>query len=206
MASTVRVGHTLWVLGVSSALLACGETKLGNGLGIEPDVMVPAAQGAGVFSLRAQSPAIQGKMCPVVSLTSALPAVDGPSMLDANTYVKHIADGEGTAAVSCKVSGNLRFTFEGSLQLGRVALKIQNGVVGDDKLGTADVTVADAQNLQGSLSSATPCSIDATNSAGQNFQVKAGSMWAAFDCPSVEQAPSDSCAASGVFVLENCER
>ena len=206
MVSRARAGQALLVLGFSSVLLACGETKLGNALSIEPDVMLPAAQGAGVFSLRGQSPPIQGKACPVVSLTSALPAVDGPSMLDANTYVKHIADGEGAATVSCKVSGNLRFTFEGSLQLGRVALKIQNGVLGDDRLGTADITVADAQALQGSLSSATPCSIDATNSAGQQFQVKAGSIWAAFDCPSVEQPPSSSCAASGVFVLENCEQ
>lgn len=201
MVSQVRVGQTLLVLGFSAGLLACGNLKLDK-----PDVMLPAAQGAGVFSLSAPSVETPGKMCPVASLTNALPGVNGPSMLDANTYMKHIVDGEGEAAVSCTVSGTSSFTFEGSLQLGRLALKITNGVLGDDKTGTADITVTDGQNLSGSLTSPAPCSIDATTTSDQTFQIKPGSMWAGFDCPSVEQAPSESCAASGIFVLENCER
>lgn len=215
-----RVGQSLVVVGLGLLLGACGSAKSGStkggsqdgaggdGAAMDPDgsMTAPAAQGAGVFSLRALSPAIPGKLCPVVALTSGIPTATGPSMLDADTYLDNIVDGEGGAAVSCKVSGNLRFTFEGSLQLGGQALKVQNGVLGDDGLGTADITVVDAQHFPGSLASPAPCSIDATSSPGQNFQVKAGSMWAAFDCPSIERAPSDSCAASGVFVLENCER
>ena len=206
------VGRGL-VVGLSVLLGACGATKSGSkagagGDGTVPDdsMMSPAARGAGVFSLRAQSPAIAGKMCPVATLTSSIPKSDGPNMLDSDTYVNHIVDGEGAAAVSCKVSGNLRFSFEGTLRLGSVSLEIQNGTLGDDRLGSADIAVRDAQNFAGALASPTPCSIDAMTGAGQYFQVKAGSMWAAFDCPSVEQAPSDFCAASGVFVLENCEQ
>lgn len=209
------VGQSLAVVGLSLLLGACGSTKTGSkdgaggdGAATDPDgsMTAPAAQGAGVFSLRAPSPAVPGKLCPVVALTSSIPTATGPSMLDEDTYLENIVDGEGAAAVSCRVSGNLRFTFEGSLQLGGLALKIQHGALGDDRLGTADITVVDAQHFPGSLSSPMPCNVDATNSAGQNFQVKVGSMWAAFDCPSVEQVPSDSCAASGVFVLENCQQ
>lgn len=204
MVSTVRAGQTLWVLGFSSALLACGATKL-PGLGSEPDVMAPAPQGAGVFTLRAPSAAIRG-MCPVESLTSAIPAVSGPGMLDADTYVEHIVDGEDAAAVGCRVEGSSSFSFEGSLGLGPVELRIANGMLGVDKTGIADVVLVDPRNFQGSLMSTASCSIDAATSPGQNFQVKPGSMWASFDCPSVEQAPDVSCAASGIFVLENCER
>lgn len=211
----VRVGQSVVVVGLSLLLGACGSTKTGSkagaggdDTGTPPDdsMVAPAARGAGVFSLRAQSPAVPGKLCPVAALTTGIPKADGPNMLDADTYVSHIVDGEGMAAMSCKVSGNLRFAFEGSLRLGAVALEIQNGVLGDDRLGTADVTLRDAQHFSGALASAAPCTIDATNGAGQNFQVAAGSMWARFDCPSVEQVPSDSCAATGVFVLENCEQ
>jgi hypothetical protein len=215
MVSETRwVGQCLVVAGLSLALGACGNTKSdskdgagGDGTSTDPDgpMTAPAARGAGVFSLRPLNPLPPGKACPVLELTSSIPTAAGPDMLDGDTYLHHIVDGEGAATLSCKVSGNLRFTFEGSLQLGPLALEIQNGVLGDDRLGTADITVANAQDLSGSLTSAGPCSIDAMSSAGQNFQVTEGSIWAGFECPSVERPPSESCAASGVFVLENCE-
>lgn len=204
-----------WIVGLSLALGACGSTTAGSKDGAgggsasaDPDgsMTAPAARGAVVFSLQPLSPLVPGKLCPVAKLTNSIPTVTGPNMLDGDTYLHHIVDGEGAAAVSCKVSGNLRFTFEGSLQLGPLAFEIQNGVLGDDRLGTADITVKDVQDLPVFLTSAAPCSVDATSSGDRNFQVKAGSIWARFDCASVEQAPSDSCAASGVFVLENCER
>lgn len=215
----IRVGRGLLVLGLSCWLPACGATKSnpseasggdgssdGSG-GVPSGVLAPPpSQGAGIFSLRAPSPPIPGKMCPSGQSTSSVPATEGPNVLDADTYVAHIIDGENGAEVSCKVSVDSGITFEGTLRLGSVSLRIDSGVLGADNTGTADITLRDAQAFSGALTSPAPCSIDATSSPTQNFQVKAGSMWASFRCPSVEQVPTDSCMASGVFVLENCER
>ena len=50
------------------------------------------------------------------------------------------------------------------------------------------------------------CTINAAKADGNNFQVRPGSMWASYDCTSVESQPSSSCASDGFFVFENCEQ
>jgi hypothetical protein len=67
--------------------------------------------------------------------------------------------------------------------------------------------VTNSESLSGSLISPTPnCIVNAAADATNKFQVKAGSMWAEFSCPSVEAAPNEYCTANGFFVLENCEQ
>jgi hypothetical protein len=181
------------------------------------DPVPPPAQGAFWANVTSVSPTPAGKMCPSgATLTFDVPAVPPPTpakptveTLDQDTYLHKIIDGEDKAEVSCTVKGKSTFTFDGSIRLGNKSLAFSNGTLGDNKKGTARVTLRDSgtPGFSGALSAPSAnCVIDAAAAAGNNFQVKAGSIWGHFTCPSVEQAPSDYCKADGYFVLENCDQ
>jgi hypothetical protein len=180
------------------------------------DPVPPPAQGAFWANVKSVSPPPAGKSCPSgASLTFDVPAVDPsnippkPTQLDADNYQVKIIDGEDQAEVSCKVKGKSTFTVEGTIKLGNKSLAISSGTLGADKKGTARVTLRDSGNpgFSGALSAPTAnCTIDAAAAPGNNFQVKAGSIWGHFDCASVEQTPSDYCKADGFFVFENCDQ
>jgi hypothetical protein len=178
------------------------------------DPVPPPAQGAFWANVKSVSPAPAGKSCSAgASLTFDVPTVDpvthSERTLDADTYLEKLVDGEDKAEVSCSVKGKSSFTLEGTIKLGNKSLAISGGTLGADKKGTARITLRDSgtPGFSGALSSApAACTIDAAAAAGNNFQVKAGSIWGHFDCPAVEQAPSDYCKADGYFVLENCDQ
>jgi hypothetical protein len=181
------------------------------------DPVPPPAQGAFWANVTSVSPTPAGKMCPSgATLTFDVPAVPPPTpamptveTLDQDTYLHKIIDGEDKAEVDCSVKGKSTFTFEGSIRLGNKSLAISNGTLGDNKKGTARVTLRDSgvPGFSGALSAPSAnCVIDAAAAAGNNFQVKPGSIWGHFTCPSVEQSPSDYCKAEGYFVLENCDQ
>jgi len=178
------------------------------------DPVPPPAQGAFWANVKSVSPTPAGKMCPSgASLTFDVPAVDPlsnpPETLDADTYQHHKIDGEDQASVSCTVKGGGSFTLDGTIQLGNKALTISSGTIAENKKGTARITLQDSgtPGFSGALSSPSAnCVIDAAPAAGNNFQVKPGSIWAHFQCPSVEQSPSGYCQAEGYFVLENCNQ
>jgi hypothetical protein len=164
----------------------------------------PPAQGAFLTTIKAASPAPAGKSCPSsVSFTYDVPSILETKPLEAldhDTYLHRTIDGEDNASVSCTVKGSSSFTFKGRIVLGGKALTVANGTLGADKKGAAQITVTNSKDLSGSLiSPSANCSIEA-------YQVKAGSMWASFSCPSVEAPPSEYCTANGYFVLENCEQ
>jgi hypothetical protein len=149
-----------------------------------------------------------GKSCPTsVSFTYDVPRIldtKPTEGLDQDTYLHRIVDGESSAQVSCKVTGS---SFSGRIVLGGRALSISSGTLGADKKGTAQITVTNSESLSTSLISPTAnCIVDAAGTATNKFQVKGGSMWASFTCPSVEAAPNEYCTAGGFFVLENCEQ
>jgi len=128
-------------------------------------------------------------------------------MLDDKTYLHHAVDGEGAAKLSCQVVGDYAsaFTFEGQIQLGAKALTIKNGQLGTDHQGAATISLTDTSHLPTTLTSfLMGCSVDASTALDGHLQVKPGSMWASFQCATVEAPPSDLCAAEGLFVLENC--
>jgi len=176
------------------------------------DPVPPPAQGAFVATVQSVSPPIDGKSCPSgASLTYDVPKVDPtlipPQTLEPNRYLHKLIDGQDGSTVRCSVSGS--FKFSGRISLGGRALEISDGMLGADKKGTAHVTVtkSDQPGFSHSLSSPmNTCVIDAAAASGNNFQVKAGSIWASFTCPTVEAEPSDACKASGIFVLENCDQ
>lgn len=185
-----------------TALLALGA------LGCS-DPVAPPAQGAFVASVRTPSPRPDGTMCAGLPFTYDVPAVierNPVEQLDQDTYKHKAVDGENGAAVSCSVKGGSTFTFSGDISAGVKALRIE-GSLGADLKGTARVTVVNAQLLSSPLASPEAnCVVNAAKGDGNNFQVKAGHIWASFDCPLVSAPPSEACSAKGFFVLENCEQ
>ena len=175
------------------------------------DPVPPPAQGAFKASVKPSSPAPLGKSCPTSAYTYDVPIVldtKPAEVLDEDNYTHKIIDGESGASVSCTVKGGSTFTFSGKISMGDRGLSISNGTIGADKKGTAQITVIKSgqPGFPTMISPMANCTVDAAKANGNNYQVKAGSMWAKFTCASVESPPSDSCAADGFFVLENCNQ
>lgn len=161
----------------------------------------PTARGAMTFTVKPPSPLPPGKACPTgAAFTSELPAGNGPT---ASNYLAHVVNGEDGAAVTCRVAGDTTFEISGKVQLAGRALVIEDGLVSADEPGTASITVIDSERLATRLRGAS-CVLSVEAGAPSNLQIKPGSVWASFSCPSVESPPSDYCQASGFFVLENC--
>ena len=126
---------------------------------------------------------------------------------------KSVVDGESGTTVSCSVRGKGPFTFSGSLHATSndamqdlITVTFSNGVVNSDKAtGTVDVGVFTPQLDATFTSGSMPCTLKVINQ-----QVKGGSIWADFSCPSLTAPPSGVCS-SGVtpsvstVVFENCD-
>jgi hypothetical protein len=214
-ASVVRSGsergmmkHWGWFfswLAIGGCLTGCADDALLPDVGSKPKP--PPAQGASTVTLQPRAPAPADKTCPVDNVaTSPIPPVAAAGEgLDNKVYQHFIVDGEEGAAVSCSVVGSTTFTFSGSLsQSGRKIQITEGSFPSTKRIGTARIAITDPAALPSVLRSPDFCSVDATSASGGNLQVKPGSMWASFTCVSVEADPSDACAASGFFVLENC--
>jgi hypothetical protein len=153
------------------------------------------------FSVKAPSPAPPGKSCPTASgFTTELPPNGG---LDGNTYPAKIVDGEGMAAMSCRVTGSSPFELSGQLSSGGRGLLIE-GTLSADQTGVGRVTIVDSEHLSSPLVGSS-CALSAQKGV-DSLQIKPGSVWGRFSCPTVEAAPSTLCGADGFFVLENCEQ
>jgi hypothetical protein len=175
------------------------------------DPVPPPAQGAFKASVKPASPQPAGKSCPTSAYTYDVPNVletDPAKQLDEDNYTHKTIDGENGSSVSCSIKGSSTFNFSGKISRADRGLSISDGTIGADKKGTARITVIKSGNpgFPTMISPMANCTIDAAKADGNKYQIKAGSMWARFVCPSVESPPSDSCAADGFFVLENCDQ
>lgn len=197
---------TCWV--IAGSLVACSESAVSlPDVGSKP--VPPSAQGASNVTLQPVSPASADQTCPVGNIaTSPIPPVAAASeMLDSRGFQHFIVDGEEGAAVSCSVAGQTNVVFTGSLsQSGRTFEVSEGSFPSNKRIGKARIAITDAQLLPARLQSNDFCTVDASDSPDDSLQVKEGAMWAHFNCPSLEAEPSDACAASGYFVLENCGR
>lgn len=188
-----------WCVSALAALSALGCS----------DPVPPAAQGAFIVSINSVSPS-NGKACPAPFTTFDVPEVYNTSnrveALNTNTYLHWTIDGESDSNVSCSVKGSSSFTFGGRIASGVSLIEISDGTLANNMTGTARINIANGSKLSTSLTSpAADCKITVvTNSRGT--QVRPGSIWASFECPSLEHQPGDACSAKGVFVLENCSQ
>jgi hypothetical protein len=184
------------------------------------DPVPPPAQGAFIAAVRS---GVDGRQCPSgASITYDVPAIAATDpdadckgqmrstcVLDADTYLRRVVDGEDGVVASCSVKGSSSFTFEGEIRAEGQGIKISGGTLGADGKGTARITLTktDQPGFSNALSSATGgCTIQATLDGNNKFQAKPGSMWASYNCPAVIHEPGEGCTASGFFVLENCNQ
>jgi hypothetical protein len=207
---------------LAGALVACGETRSadphenvgGGGLGgAESDdggaPESPPAQGAVIFTVKPAAPPPVGQSCPTAAFTADVPEVlssSPPELLTDRNYIHKVVDGEDGTSFSCRVaSDNDGWLVEASISRNGRGLRIEGGQLGADEEGTGTITVSDAQRFP-PLTSSEPCTLTAMPSNNNNLQIRAGSVWGRFVCAAVESPPADSCAADGVFVLENCDQ
>ena len=174
------------------------------------DPVPPPAQGAVTLDIGQPVTHVDGKTCPVIH-TYQVGAVDSKTKMIAPpsmyTPGQSLISGENGSSISCSVTGGGgNFKFSGTLHAitpegDQISVAFANGVVGPDFTGTADVQVYTPQ-LSANFSSTASCAITV-----QNKQVKGGSIWATFACPSLATPPSGLCGIeqpASAFVFENC--
>jgi hypothetical protein len=144
---------------------------------------------------------VDGTACPAVR-TYQVGAPQAPTMNDPGASV---VSGDAGSTIACSVTSSAGggFEFSGTLHAATnegdlISISFANGSVSGDS-GTADVSIY-TPHLSANFASQKPCTIQVLNQ-----QVKAGSMWAAFDCAEISSAPSGLCGLQGVVVLENCD-
>ena len=180
--------------------------------GCSDPVPLPA-QGAVTLGLQTPQAATQ-TLCPVGGKSYQVGAkkkvgtvitVQAPNQITPGVSV---IDGDSGTSVNCSVrkQADGSFKFSGSLSASTsendpINVTISNGVINADKVnGTGEVSVFTPQ-LSGTLDSgATPCTFTVINS-----QVKGGSIWTNFECPSITAAPARECSVvASTIVFENC--
>ena len=119
-----------------------------------------------------------------------------------------LIDGESGASIKCSVKGNGPYSFSGNIhglstENELVTVTITNGVISADKTtGTGTVNVY-TPTVMGFISAEGTCVFNVVNQ-----QVKGGSLWATFSCPSITQASTSQVCAVGTtsaIVFENCD-
>jgi hypothetical protein len=179
-------------------------------------------------TIQSSPSAPSNKNCPSgASSTYDVPHVDPNAMkmgqivdevLDDNTYLHWIVDGQDKSIVNCSVKGGASgYTFSGRVTgpteanvggtptRGLGSLQITSGTLDGTGKGTATITFSNTAGLSQPLGSPPGnCIIDAAKNNSNAHQVQPGSMWASFSCSAITAEPSDYCQARGVFVLENC--
>ena len=164
-------------------------------LGCSDPVPLPA-QGAITLSIRKST-----STCPDSGTTYQ---VGDPLKPDSGTLV----DGDKGAKISCSVKGGGgSFAFSGSIAATTtsgeplpITVTLGEGTVDATGVGTANVGVYTPKFVE-TYTSNTACTVKVLNS-----QVKPGSIWATFACPSITYPPDSSCeVGTSTIVLENCD-
>ena len=126
----------------------------------------------------------------------------------ANDPGNSVIDGQNGASISCSVRGSGPFTFSGSLHANDnennpIAVSFTDGQVGTDKTnGTVTLNVFTSQLGPAFTSAPGACTVTVINR-----QIKPGSIWATFACPSITSAPVGQCqiGSTSTIVFENCD-
>ena len=180
-------------------------------LGCSDPVPLPA-QGAITVNVRLPSSTSGGSTCPDPGTAYT---VGNPLTPATGTLV----DGDNSAHISCSVKpGGAGFAFNGSLSATTttgdpylITATFSGGSVDSTGAGTTDFSLY-TPKLSQTFTSSAPCTVQVING-----QVKGGSIWARFSCPSLTNPPSGLCqvgdtdlsttlnAFSTVILFENCD-
>ena len=182
--------------------------------GCSDPVPLPA-QGAVTLGLQGPTENVTQMSCPIGAGTSyAVGAKEKVGTITmsqsptAGTPGQSVIDGDGDTTVSCSVrkQADGSFKVSGSLHAASssgdpITVSLINVVISPDlTTGSGEVSVFTPQ-LAGTFDSGTaPCAFTVVNK-----QVKGGSIWSKFTCPSISQPPSSLCSiADSWIVFENC--
>jgi hypothetical protein len=174
-------------------------------LGCSDPVPLPA-QGAITLSVRLPTSSVNGT-CPDSGTTYYVGAPAAPTTANPGNS---LVDGDKGAHIGCSVKGSGGgFAFSGSLAANTtqgdpypVTVTFSNGVVDASGNGTANIGVY-TPKLSATYTSSAACTVKVL---GSPLQVKGGSIWASFSCPSITNPPSGLCeVGSSVVVFENCD-
>jgi hypothetical protein len=121
---------------------------------------------------------------------------------------KRVYSGEGGLTASCTVrdEGGGNFYVTGSMQSPGTYASFN--VDGRVTTTTGTATISLYTSLIGSTVTSPPdkpCTLTVV-ATSNGPEVHPGSIWARFDCPSLNGSPNPICTASGEFVLENCKK
>ena len=175
-------------------------------LGCSSPVPLPAQ---GAISLSVQKPTSAVGDCPDPGNIYAV-ATDKDHIPSTSTPGESVIDGDSGTHITCSVrASSTGFVFSGSFNGTTldgnhypIAVSFDNGIVNADKVtGSASVSVF-TPVLGGTYTSNQNCTITVLG----DHQVKGGSIWASFSCPSIVTTPSGLCRVGpSVIVFENCD-
>ena len=174
-------------------------------LGCSDPVPLPA-QGAISLSVGKPTTAVSQMTCP--DSGHSYTVYSGSVEPSKNSPGESVINGDNGSSISCSVraSGG-GFAFSGSFtgvtkdsNHYPITVSFSDGVVDANKVsGTASVSVL-TPVLAATFGSTAPCKITVINS-----QVKPGSIYATFSCPTISSPPSGLCSVNAsVIVFENC--
>ncbi|MEO8903690.1 MAG: hypothetical protein ABI488_15470 [Polyangiaceae bacterium] len=124
------------------------------------------------------------------------------------TAGESVVDGDGNTSVTCSVrkQADGSFAVSGSISAASgegdlITVSLINVVINPDlTTGTGEVRVFTTQLAGPFDSGSAPCTFTVVRK-----QVKGGSIWADFSCPSIANPPSNLCSiTNSTIVLENC--
>lgn len=173
-------------------------------LGCSDPVPLPA-QGAISLSIQKPLSNVNGSSCPESGATYQ---VGGPGIPSTTSTGDSVIDGDNGAKISCSVKGSGPYTFSGSFHGTTpdgnhypITVSFSSGTVDKDGVnGTVAVSVF-TPVLAANFSSTDACTVTVLNK-----QIKGGSIWAKFSCPSITNPPSGLCrVGDSVIVFENCD-
>ncbi|HKY35839.1 MAG TPA: SUMF1/EgtB/PvdO family nonheme iron enzyme [Polyangiaceae bacterium] len=164
----------------------------------------PPARGAFSVSFPADPPPPSFKSCPVRGETREAPAVALPEeKLSPTSYQHALVHGQAGAVVHCSLQQDSPLGFSAVLRSGSQRLAFKDVVFGADFAGTGSVLITDRDEIGSLFSVPGTCPFHVFKDSAGLPQAAPNKIYGSFDC-SVESPPNTSCAAKGIFVLENC--
>lgn len=169
---------------VTLVMLSCG------------DAAGPPAEGAVALSIHAASNAGTGYGCDIS--TTVVLGGEGPN---GNSQGVTWVDGQDSHDISCVVSGDGTYRFQGEIRSGIGRFSVSGDLV-KGGVGTANVNLFETGSALGLAQD------DCEISGSGNYMVEDGAIWAGFNCSKL-RAPDDIytwCSAQGTFVFKSCDK
>jgi hypothetical protein len=156
------------------------------------DPVPPAAEAGVHIEIRQSSTRPSGTNCSTTATTQDFGNPSPTAQVAGSTII----DGESGSRINCSVKAGDVFSVSGSVRAGNLTFDVVDGQVPSSGTG------------KGTISVYTPETYDLQDTACDivGIDVKAGAIWASFNCQNLAKPPSTVCGAKGFFVFQNCTK